>query len=68
MTSPFAAAFSVPLKKDPLNGSSMDEDTFRLFPSSWTLFGGYLGTTLLLNAILSVLMIWLFNMRWRVSQ
>jgi hypothetical protein len=30
-------------------------------------FGGYVGFTVLFNAVLLGLMIWMFNSRWRVS-
>jgi hypothetical protein len=34
---------------------------------SWRTLGGYVLFTVLLNAMLLVLMVWLFNTRWRVA-
>jgi ABC-type transport system involved in multi-copper enzyme maturation permease subunit len=67
ITSPFAAAFSVPLdSSDAL--SDTDPWMHDYFPPSVLLVGGYFLWSFLLISILSVLMIWLFNTRWRVSQ
>ena len=67
ITSPFAAAFSVPLSSsDGL--TSAKEVVDPLFPSSWKFVGLYFAWSVGLISILSVLMIWLFNTRWRVSQ
>jgi hypothetical protein len=59
MTSPFGAAFSVPLSFDMMD--------MRDRPADWQLFGSYVAFTALLNGVLLSLMIWLFNTRWRVS-
>lgn len=68
VTSPFAAAFSVPLSSsDPI--SSGDRDVVDpLFRENWLFVAGYFAWSLGLISILSLLMIWLFNTRWRVSQ
>ncbi len=67
VTSPFAAAFSVPLKSDPLTTGNRDVRA-PLFPPSWAFVAGYFATTLLLNLVLLGMMVWLFNLRWRVAQ
>jgi len=70
ITSPFAAAFAFPLYVDDYTGFAMKwEDRMG---GSYPLadvahFGGYVGFTVLLNAVLFGLMIWMFNSRWRVS-
>ena len=67
ITSPFAAAFSVPLTStDALADTNPWMHDY--FPPSWVLVMGYFAWSFLLLAILSLLMIWLFNTRWRVSQ
>lgn len=67
ITSPFAAAFSVPLtSSDPL--STSERWIHNYFPPSWGLVAGFFAWSLSLLTILSLLMIWLFNTRWRVSQ
>jgi ABC-type transport system involved in multi-copper enzyme maturation permease subunit len=69
VTSPFAAAFSVPLSTDPLAyGSASILNQERFFPSSWLMVGLYLGTALLINGGLFAVMIHLFRRRWRVAQ
>ena len=62
VSSPFAAAFAVPLDMEILTPGSDP-----VSPGNWLLVAGYLGFTLLWNGLLLVLMIWLFNVRWRVS-
>ena len=62
LTSPFAAAFAVPLDMEVV-ASNTETAT----AGNWLLVAGYLGFSLLWNGILLVLMIWLFNVRWRVS-
>ncbi|MHB8861937.1 MAG: ABC transporter permease subunit, partial [Pirellulaceae bacterium] len=57
VTSPFVAAFSVPL----------EIDRRREEIPNWRDFAAYVLFTLLANALLMVLMIRLFNMRWRVA-
>ena len=64
ITSPFVAAFAVPLEMDL--ASDEDEDVAQE-SDSWAPFGGYVLFTALLNALLLVLMIWLFRTRWRVA-
>ena len=68
LTSPFAAAFSVPLKRDPIDDfgpAAENLDTRRLFPHSWPIPISYLTVTGLMNAVLLGMMTWLFNSRWR---
>ena len=60
--SPFGAAHSVPLTEDPL-GPDLGGKT-----GSWSIFIGYLGFSTGLVTLLSITMVWLFNVRWRVSQ
>lgn len=67
IASPFATAFSVPLEIETLDrlvdqyGRDI-EDT-----RDWSMFFGYLAFTGVQNATLLLIMIWLFNTRWRVS-
>jgi ABC-type transport system involved in multi-copper enzyme maturation permease subunit len=61
LTSPFSAAFAVPLNMD------LDAPPDEIDFGNWPLFGTYVVFTLLLNMTLLVTMIWLFNVRWRVS-
>lgn len=74
ITSPFAAAFAFPLYVDSYTGYAFNwSDNDRA--AGWlhwefgdvAHFAGYVGFTLLFNAILFGLMIWMFNSRWRVS-
>jgi len=66
ISSPFAAAFSVPLTSSDGVPSKTAVDPN--FPPSWTFVGLYFAWSVGLIGILSALMIWLFNTRWRVSQ
>ena len=61
MTSPFSAAFAVPLNMDM--AAEADEIDY----GNWPLFGAYFGFTASMNVFLLVSMIWLFNVRWRVA-
>ena len=61
VTSPFSAAFAVPLNMT-LAPEPEDIDY-----GNWPLFGSYVAFTAMLNIMLLVTMIWLFNVRWRVS-
>ncbi len=63
MISPFGAAHSIPLTVDLTVSSSQTEAA-----TSWWPLAGYLGFTTALLVFLSVAMVWLFNVRWRVSQ
>ncbi len=60
VTSPFAAAFAVPLELD-----NTGEDASR--PGNWLLYTGYLAFTAAMNCALLALMIWMFHTRWRVA-
>ena len=72
--SPFAAAHKFPLYVQDASGKM---NWVRPMPSDSSLFGyhlkdmrhfvQYVGFTLVMNVILFVTMIWLFNRRWRVS-
>jgi ABC-type transport system involved in multi-copper enzyme maturation permease subunit len=69
MTSPFAAAFSVPLRFEAAAWYRSDESRFGpQVIADWPLFWSYVGFTCLFDAALAGLMIWLFNTRWRVSE
>jgi ABC-type transport system involved in multi-copper enzyme maturation permease subunit len=57
ISSPFAAVFNLPL--------TIDSETT---PVAIEIFAGYLGFSLLYNVALLLGMIWLFRVRWRVSQ
>jgi hypothetical protein len=65
-TSPFAAAFAVPLDM----GVGSDSSSTRAAEAArgnWPLFLTYLGFTAGLNVALLLTMMWLFNTRWRVA-
>ena len=68
VTSPFAAAFSVPLKVDEFTDLDQQPAAVRYFPPSWSMWASYMGSAALLNACLLSGMIWLFRTRWRVAQ
>ncbi len=69
VTSPFAAAFSVPLSTDPLAyGNYASFSQGRFFPDDWRLVGIYHVVTLLLDGGLLGAMVWLLKTRWRVAQ
>jgi ABC-type transport system involved in multi-copper enzyme maturation permease subunit len=60
LTSPFAAAFAVPMHFG--NPNEVPDHA-----ADWLLFGSYVSFTLILMALLSITMIWLFKTRWRVA-
>lgn len=63
VASPFSAGFNI-----PLDFQILARDEQGLPPSgSWPLVGGYVIFTLGLNGLLLLVMVWLFNVRWRVS-
>ncbi len=62
ITSPFSAAFAV-----PLDMSILQTDSTKMVEGDWFLFAAYITFTSFLNVTLMALMIWLFNLRWRVS-
>ena len=67
VTSPFAAAKSVPLSEsDPLARKEVGGDPD--FPQSWKFVAGFFAWSFGLISTLSMSMVWLFNTRWRVSQ
>ena len=63
LTSPFSAAFSVPLDLGVSNDLAANAEA----AGSWSLFLAYVAFTLGLNAVLIMTMMWLFNTRWRVA-
>jgi ABC-type transport system involved in multi-copper enzyme maturation permease subunit len=65
-TSPFAAAFSLPLGLERLLGGSPTPDA--AIPANWTIFFGYLAFYGVLNLAMLLSIVELFNARWRVSQ
>lgn len=74
ITSPFAAAFKVPLNIRSFDGSREWEPLrageagflgYRV--GDFHHFGGYVTFTILLNTILFGLMVWMFHSRWRVA-
>jgi ABC-type Na+ efflux pump permease subunit len=64
LTSPFSAAFSVPLDIGPVTAET---PTTPPPPATWSLFLAYCLFSLGLNATLILVMMWLFNTRWRVA-
>jgi ABC-type transport system involved in multi-copper enzyme maturation permease subunit len=69
VSSPFSAADAVPLKMG-LTAGERDGNLAaieRQERGNWPLYGGYVGFSLGLDAVLFVVMIWLFNTRWRVA-
>jgi len=75
VSSPFSAAFNVPIYMDDFsdrNGGWKPAERGQASIFGYPLrdlehFAGYVTFTLLLNAVLFGLMIWMFNSRWRVS-
>jgi len=65
-TSPFAAAFAVPLDMGVTNDSTTVL-AGKAAAGNWPIFLAYVGFSLGLNAALLVVMIWMFNTRWRVA-
>ena len=59
VSSPFSAVFNLPLAIG---------DATQVAPVTSNIFAGYLGFTLLYNGALLLGMIWLFQVRWRVSE
>ncbi len=62
-TSPFAAAFALPLDTGVTGESAQDLAAI----GNWGLFLSYVVFTVLLNIALLAAMIWLFRSRWRVA-
>jgi ABC-type transport system involved in multi-copper enzyme maturation permease subunit len=65
VTSPFVAAFSVPLDMTQ-GGESATES--RAAQNTWFMFGTFVAATILMHAFLLGIMVWLFTTRWRVAQ
>jgi ABC-type transport system involved in multi-copper enzyme maturation permease subunit len=63
ITSPFSAAFHVPLDMDV--GVRVEQPANTIY--GWVMFASYLVINSSLNAVLLASMIWLFNVRWRVA-
>ena len=64
-TSPFAAAFAVPLDIGASASSTGSSGADAI--GNWPLFFAYVAFCLGLNGGLLLTMIWLFNTRWRVA-
>lgn len=67
ISSPFAAADAAPMRP-LLYGDETESAIPSLFDENWALVLAHFAWTLGLVAILMILMIWLFNRRWRVSE
>ncbi len=66
LVSPFGAAFSIPLTPDALLNAS--RQTSMSAEGSWMIFFAYMVFSLVFISTLLLAMIWLFHVRWRVSQ
>jgi ABC-type transport system involved in multi-copper enzyme maturation permease subunit len=64
--SPFAATFALPLNASPSEAVDVVAENSSF--GDLRLFFGYVGTTVLFNATLFVLVTWMFRVRWRVSE
>ncbi len=76
ITSPFAAAFNIPIYMDDLGSKGSSWARPEPFQPNQILryplkdlqhFAGYVGFSIVLNIMLFSLMIWMFHSRWRVS-
>jgi len=68
IASPFAAAFAVPLDMGLTAaeaGSTAAAE--QQAAGNWPFFLGYVAFTVALNVALLLVMMWLFNVRWRVA-
>ena len=68
ITSPFAAAFSVPLSADVEVYGNETPTPDRFFPGNWRVVAGFIAFSICLNLCLFGLVIWMFQRRWRVAQ
>jgi hypothetical protein len=66
-TSPFAAAFAVPLDMGLATDNRPAAAAAEAAIGNWRLFFGHVAFSLGLNALLLLVMMWLFNTRWRVA-
>lgn len=64
--SPFAATFALPL--DAARPDDSGVTTATAIEGNLPLIFGYLGVTLVYNAVLFILITWMFRVRWRVSE
>lgn len=62
LTSPFAAAFAIPLDMDLVPGDDTDA-----VKGNWPMYGAYVAFTVAMNLFMLSIMVWLFNVRWRVA-
>jgi ABC-type transport system involved in multi-copper enzyme maturation permease subunit len=62
VTSPFAASFAIPLDMDLVSSNAADD-----VKGNWLLYGAYAAFTATMNLFLLSIMVWLFNVRWRVA-
>jgi ABC-type transport system involved in multi-copper enzyme maturation permease subunit len=71
ITSPFAAAFNLPLRVTNTEGRMTGSDStiglLGIDLIELQHFGGYVSFTLLLVVVLFGMMVWMFHSRWRVS-
>jgi len=65
-TSPFAAAFAVPLDMGVTNETTAAQSA-KAATGNWVIYLAYVGFSAGLNAALLLVMIWMFNTRWRVA-
>ncbi|WP_425618435.1 ABC transporter permease [Anatilimnocola sp. NA78] len=63
-TSPFAASFAVPLDIQDSTSNAASELQQQ---GNWPLYALYVGSTLGINGLLLLVMMWLFSTRWRVA-
>lgn len=63
-TSPFASAFAVPLDIQQTTNTTASELQRQ---GNWPLYALYVGSTLGINGLLLLIMMWLFSTRWRVA-
>ncbi|MFC1758407.1 ABC transporter permease [Planctomycetota bacterium] len=64
VTSPFAAAFSVPIDVE----QATQQNANRYFPDNWGMFGAHMFAAIGIDVVLSASMIYLLHARFRVSQ
>jgi ABC-type transport system involved in multi-copper enzyme maturation permease subunit len=65
--SPFTAALEVPLDMPEGNQGFDDAPQSVNALQGWAFFGTYLATTTMIIGVMSGVMIWLFNNRWRIA-
>ncbi|MGB6043027.1 MAG: ABC transporter permease subunit [Pirellulales bacterium] len=68
LTSPFSAAISLPIITDKQASYAQNADNVRNRPGGFGLFLMHIAWAVLFNVFIGGLIMWLFNVRWRVSQ